>query len=73
MFSGFPGRSFAGRFTQRAGAAIAVDCVTIIQVMAGLDREGARKLFRRWEQAQPAQPLARQMFGPLFAEPEVKE
>jgi spermidine synthase len=43
-------------------------CVTIIQVMAGTDREQARKLFQRLEQAQPAQPLARQMFGPLFEE-----
>ena len=41
-------------------------CVTIIQVMAGTDREGARKLFHRLEKAQPAQPLARQMFGPFF-------
>jgi spermidine synthase len=43
-------------------------CVTIIQVMAGADRDQARKLFLRLEQAQPAQPLARQMFGPLFEE-----
>ena len=41
-------------------------CVTIIQVLAGTDREQARKLFQRLEEAQPAQPLARQMFGPLF-------
>jgi hypothetical protein len=41
-------------------------CVSIIQVMAGADREQARKLFQRLEEAQPAQPLARQMFGPLF-------
>jgi spermidine synthase len=48
-------------------------CVTIIQVMAGTDREGARKLFQRLEQAQPAQPLARQIFGPLFEQPSAKE
>lgn len=48
-------------------------CVTIIQVMAGTDREQARKLFQRLEQAQPAQPLARQMFGPLFEQQPVKE
>ncbi len=48
-------------------------CVTIIQVMVGTDREQARKLFQRLEQAQPAQPLARQMFGPLFDQQPAKE
>jgi spermidine synthase len=47
-------------------------CVTIIQVLGGTDREQARKLFQRLEEAQPAQPLARQMFGPLF-EPKNQE
>jgi len=41
-------------------------CVTIIQVMAGADREQARKLFQRLQEAQPAQPLAREMLRPLF-------
>ncbi len=40
--------------------------VTIIQVMAGADREQARRMFQRLEQAQPAQPLGRQLLGPLF-------
>jgi len=41
-------------------------CVTIIQLMAGTDRAQAEKLFRRLEEAQPAQPLGRRMLGPLF-------
>jgi spermidine synthase len=41
-------------------------CVTIIQAMAGADREQALKLFQRLEAAQPAQPLGRRMLGPLF-------
>ena len=43
-------------------------CVTIIQVMAQTDRERARRLFQRLEEAQPAQPLGRKMLGPLFEE-----
>ena len=41
-------------------------CVNIIKVMAGADRDNARKLFQRLEEAQPAQPLGRQLLGPLF-------
>jgi hypothetical protein len=41
-------------------------CVTIIQVMAQADRAEAFRLFQRLEQAQPAQPLGRQMLGGLF-------
>jgi spermidine synthase len=41
-------------------------CVTIIQVMAQADREGARRLFQRLEEAQPGQPLGRKILGPLF-------
>jgi spermidine synthase len=41
-------------------------CVNIIKVMAGADREQARKLFQRLEEAQPAQPLGRQLLGPLL-------
>lgn len=41
-------------------------CVTIIQVMANTDRARAKDLFRRLEEAQPAQPLGRRMLGPLF-------
>ena len=37
-----------------------------IQVMAEADLESARKLFERLEQAQPDQPLGRQLLGPLF-------
>jgi spermidine synthase len=48
-------------------------CVTIIQVLAGTDQEQARKLFQRLEEAQPAQPLARQMFGPLFRQQLIPE
>lgn len=40
--------------------------VTIIQLMARTDLERARHLFQRLEAAQPAQPLGRQMLGPLF-------
>jgi hypothetical protein len=40
--------------------------VTIIQVMAQADREGARRLFQRLEEAQPGQPLGRKILGPLF-------
>jgi spermidine synthase len=40
--------------------------VTIIQLMARTDLEQARHLFQRLEAAQPAQPLGRQMLGPLF-------
>jgi spermidine synthase len=43
-------------------------CVTIIQVMAQADRAEARRLFQRLEEAQPAQPLGRQMLGRLFEE-----
>jgi len=43
-------------------------CVTIIQVMAQADRAAARRLFQRLEEAQPAQPLGRQMLGRLFEE-----
>ena len=43
-------------------------CVTIIQVMARTDREQARKLFRRLEEAQPAQPLGKKLLSPLFQE-----
>jgi spermidine synthase len=45
----------------------------IIQFMAKTDQDQARKLFQRLEQAQPAQPLGRQMFGPLFEQRPVKE
>jgi spermidine synthase len=48
-------------------------CVMIIQVMVGADPDQARKLFQRLEQAQPAQPLGRQKFGPLFDPQPVKE
>jgi spermidine synthase len=41
-------------------------CVTIIQVLANPDRAAARRLFERLETAQPAQPLGRQLLGPLF-------
>lgn len=40
--------------------------VSIIQIMARADRESARRLFDRLQQAQPAQPLGQQMLGPLF-------
>jgi len=43
-------------------------CVTIIQVMAQADRAEARRLFQRLEEAQPGQPLGRQMLGRLFEE-----
>ena len=36
------------------------------QVMAGTDREAARRLFQRLEAAQPAQPLGRKLIGPLL-------
>jgi len=42
--------------------------VTIIQVMARTDSGQARKLFQRLEEAQPAQPLGRQMLNSLFEE-----
>ena len=48
-------------------------CVTIIQVMAGTDREQAKKLFQRLEEAQPAQPLGRNLLGPLFEERAIAE
>jgi spermidine synthase len=48
-------------------------CVMIIQVMVGADPDQARKLFQRLEQAQPAQPLGRQKFGPLFDPQPLKE
>jgi spermidine synthase len=41
-------------------------CVNIIRVMAGADRDEARRLFQRLEEAQPAQPLGRQLLGPLL-------
>ena len=43
-------------------------CVTIIQVIARTDREQARKLFHRLEEAQPSQPLGKKLLGPLFEE-----
>jgi len=43
-------------------------CVTIIQVMARTDREQARRLFQRLEEAQPAQPLGKKLLAPLFDE-----
>ena len=43
-------------------------CVTIIQVMARADRGQALELFRRLEAAQPAQPLGKQILGPLLEE-----
>lgn len=43
-------------------------CVTIIQVMARTDREQARKLFQRLEEAQPSQPLGKKLLAPLFEE-----
>jgi spermidine synthase len=43
-------------------------CVTIIQMLSGTDREQARQLARRLDEAQPSQPLTRQMFGPLLDE-----
>ncbi|HVY69075.1 MAG TPA: fused MFS/spermidine synthase [Verrucomicrobiae bacterium] len=45
-------------------------CVSIIQAMSRADIEGARKLFRALEAAQPAQPLGRKLLGPkLGAQP----
>ena len=43
-------------------------CVTIIQVLARTDREQARTLFQRLEEAQPAQPLGKKLLAPLFDE-----
>jgi spermidine synthase len=43
-------------------------CVTIIQVMARTDREQARRLFQRLEEAQAAQPLGKKLLAPLFDE-----
>ena len=43
--------------------------VNIIQVMAAADRESARRLFGRLQEAQPGQPLGQQLLGPLFSEP----
>jgi spermidine synthase len=43
--------------------------VGIIQVLVNTDRERARQLFQRLEEAQPAQPLGRTLLGPLFEEP----
>jgi spermidine synthase len=40
--------------------------VGIIQVLAETDRERARQLFQRLEEAQPAQSLGRKLLGPLF-------
>lgn len=40
--------------------------VGIIRVLAETDRERARQLFQRLEEAQPAQPLGRKLLGPLF-------
>jgi len=40
--------------------------VNIIQVLAATDRPAARRLFERLEASQPAQPLGRQMLGPLL-------
>lgn len=43
--------------------------VNIIQVLAATDRPAARRLFERLEAAQPAQPLGRQLLGPLLDGP----
>jgi spermidine synthase len=43
-------------------------CVTIIQLMARADRQRARELYRRLEAAQPEQPLAKKLLGPLLDE-----
>jgi spermidine synthase len=40
--------------------------VSVIQVMAGADRESARRLFERLQKARPDQPLGQQILGPLF-------
>jgi spermidine synthase len=40
--------------------------IGVIQVLAKEDRERARQLFQRLEEAQPAQPLGRKLLGPLF-------
>jgi spermidine synthase len=40
--------------------------VTIIQVLAEVNRESARALFRRLEEAQPAQPLGRRVLGAIL-------
>ncbi len=40
--------------------------VSVIQVMAGADRESARRLFERLQKTRPDQPLGQQMLGPLF-------
>jgi hypothetical protein len=36
--------------------------------MARTDREQARRLFQRLEEAQPAQPLGKKLLAPLFDE-----
>ena len=41
-------------------------CVGIVQMLAATDRAAAKVLFDRLEQAQPAQPLGRNLLGPLF-------
>jgi spermidine synthase len=43
-------------------------CVSIIQVLASTDRPQARRLYQRLEAAQPAQPLARKLFGSTLAD-----
>jgi spermidine synthase len=40
--------------------------IGVIQVLVKEDRERARQLFQRLEEAQPAQPLGRKLLGPLF-------
>jgi spermidine synthase len=40
--------------------------VNIIQVMAAVDRAGAKRLFERLQEAQPGQPLGQQLLGPLL-------
>lgn len=41
-------------------------CVTVIQLLARADVERARAMFKRLEEAQPAQPLGRKLLGPLL-------